>query len=49
MVARAKKGIHPKWYEHSPVICDGKEVKVVSGTIPVYKGMSFESGGCSCS
>ncbi|KDD72974.1 hypothetical protein H632_c2674p0 [Helicosporidium sp. ATCC 50920] len=34
---RAKKGIHPTWYEQAPVLCEGKQVLTVSGTIPRYQ------------
>ena len=40
----ARKGIHPTWHEQAPVICEGKKVRVVSGTLPEYKGERLDGG-----
>ena len=39
----AKQGIHPKWYDAAPVVCNGTEVMTVGGTkasynVDIYSG-----------
>lgn len=54
MVAHAKKGLHPEYFDAAKVVCNGQEVMVVGGTkssynVDIYSGNHpfYQVGGTS--